>query len=54
LTSDPKQIDLMMSDAEDANETLFYIQDIFASGDAILSRMLANALLHYAFLPTVV
>lgn len=43
-----------MSDAEDSNETLFYIQDIFQSGDQNINRMLANALLHYAYLPTVV
>ena len=44
----------MMSDAEDSNETLFYIQDIFSSGDIDLNRMLTNSLLHYAYLPTVV
>lgn len=44
----------MMSDAEDSNETLFYIQDIFSSGDENINRMLSIALLHYAFLPTVV
>ena len=44
----------MMSDAEDSNETLFYIQDIFSSGDVDLNRMLTNSLLHYAYLPTVV
>ncbi|CDW90017.1 UNKNOWN [Stylonychia lemnae] len=44
----------MMSDAEDSNETLFYIQDIFASGDENINRALTNSLLHYAYLPTVV
>ena len=44
----------MMNDAEDSNETLFYIQDIFASGDPNINQMLCNALLHYAYLPTVV
>ena len=44
----------MMSDAEDANETLLYIQDIFQSGDLNINRMLANALLHYAYLPALV
>lgn len=44
----------MLSDAEDSNETLFYIQDIFQSGDANLNRILSNALLHYAYLPTVI
>ena len=43
-----------MSDSEDANETLFYIQDIFTSGDEIINRMLGNALLHYAYMPIVV
>lgn len=49
----PRQIDLMMNDAEDTNETLFYVQDIFESGQEDLNKMLTNALLHYAFLPTV-
>lgn len=44
----------MASDTEDANETLFYLQDIFASGDDRVNRMLGNALLHYCFLPVVV
>jgi len=44
----------MMSDSEDANETLFYIQDIFTSGDENINRMLGNALLHYAYMPIVV
>jgi hypothetical protein len=44
----------MMSDAEDANETLFYIQDIFSSVDPEINKMLCSALLHYAYLPTVV
>ncbi len=43
-----------MSDSEDANETLFYIQDIFTSGDENINRMLGNALLHYAYMPIVV
>ena len=44
----------MMSEAEDANETLFYIQDIFSSGDEDINKMLTNSLLHYAYLPIVV
>ncbi|CDW86068.1 UNKNOWN [Stylonychia lemnae] len=43
-----------MSDAEDANEMLFYIQDIFNIGDYKLNRILINTLLQYAFLPNVV
>lgn len=54
LTQDPRKIDLMLNDTEDANEALFYIQDIFATGDTNITRMLANALLHYAYLPFVV
>ena len=44
----------MISEAEDSNETLFYIQDIFASGNSNINRMLANSLLYYAYLPTIV
>jgi hypothetical protein len=33
LTQDPRKIDLMLSDSEDSNELLFYIQDIFASNN---------------------
>lgn len=43
-----------MSETEDANETLFYIQDIYNAGDSKLSKMLTNALLTYAYLPCVV
>ncbi len=43
-----------MGNTEDSNETLFYIQDIFASGDENINRMLSNALLHYSYLPIVV
>ncbi len=45
---------MMLSHTEDANESLFYIQDIFASGDQLINRMLASALLHYAYLPVLV
>jgi hypothetical protein len=44
----------MLGDSEDANEALFYIQDIFSSGDENVNRMLANALLHYAYLPVLI
>jgi hypothetical protein len=50
----PKQIDIMMSDAEDANETLFYIQDIFQSNDSNITSILTNSLLHYAYYPVLV
>eukprot|EP00347_Sterkiella_histriomuscorum_P004563 403359988 len=50
----PKQLDWMISDAEDASEILFYIQDILNSGDPSLNRFLINSLLHYAFFPCVV
>lgn len=43
-----------MSKAEDSNETLFYMQDIFSSSDTNLHKILANALLHYAYLPIIV
>lgn len=54
LTQDPRKIDLMLGDSEDANEALFYIQDIFSSGDDNVTRMLANALLHYAYMPILI
>ena len=54
LTQDPRKIDLMLGDSEDANEALFYIQDIFSSGDENVNRMLGNALLHYAYLPVLI
>lgn len=44
----------MLSHTEDSNESLFYIQDIFDTGDPLLTRMLSSALLHYAYLPVLV
>lgn len=41
----------MINETEDANETLFYIEDIFANGNKEVNKMLANALLSYAYLP---
>jgi len=47
-------VDILLSETEDSNETLFYLQDIFNAGDEEINRMLTNALLHYAFLPSLV
>ena len=46
-----------MKIVEDANETLFYIQDLFTvlqKNSPSMSKMLANALLNYSYLPVVV
>ena len=46
-----------MKIVEDANETLFYIQDLFTvlqKNSPSMSKMLADALLNYAYLPVVV
>ena len=52
-----KHVDIVMKQVEDANETLFYIQDLFTvlqRNCPSVARMLANALLNYAYLPVVV
>jgi len=44
----------MLSNTEDTNESLFYIEDIFQAGDPNITRMLSSALLHYAYMPVLV
>lgn len=39
---------------EDSNELLYFFQDIFDLGMPHINRLLANALLYYALLPTVI
>lgn len=52
-----KQVELLGRLAEDGNELLFFIQDIFGSCEhsnkKILNQM-SNAILNYAYLPVVV
>ena len=46
-----------MKQVEDANETLYYLQDLFVvlqKNCPSMAKMLANALLNYAYLPVVV
>jgi hypothetical protein len=52
-----KQVDVLNRLVEDSNEVLFFVQDIFSSckeSNAKIVRMMANALLNYAYLPMVV
>jgi hypothetical protein len=47
-------IDKLLCDADDANELLLYIADIFNLSNPKYTKVLSNALLRYAYLPVLV
>ena len=52
-----KQVDVLNRLVEDSNEVLFFVQDIFSSckdTNRQVVKMMANAMLNYAYLPMVV
>ena len=52
-----KQVDVLNRLVEDSNEVLFFVQDIFSSckdTNRQMVKMMANAMLNYAYLPMVV
>lgn len=51
---DEMMIDKLLCDADDANELLFYISDIFNIENEKYSSMMSNSLLRYAYLPCLV
>ena len=55
--TDEHHVEVVIKQVEDANETLFYLQDLFTvlqKNCPSMAKMLANALLNYAYLPVVV
>ena len=49
-----KKRETLWSLIEDSNELLYFFQDIFDLGMDHVNTLLANALLYYAFLPTII
>lgn len=52
-----KHVDILHKNTEDANEILFFVQDIFAlcrTSNNKIAAMMANALLNYGYLPVIV
>ena len=55
-TDEGKHMEAVIKQAEDANETLFYMQDLLSitkQTNPKVHKQLKNALLNYAYYPTV-